>query len=168
MGLTGEKLVGQYLEKLRRYDCHVFHDIDCCNFNIDHVVVGPQGIFVIETKTFSKPEHGCPTIEFDGEEILVDTRKPERNPVEQVRALKDWFEQFLFDTTGHRYPVSGIVVVPGWYVIKKASGKNNVVRVFNHKSFLTFVKKQPVVLQNEDISLVSSRIADYIREKGRV
>src|SRR5574341_2607275 len=55
LGLEGEKRVGQFLENLRREGCEVFHDIPGDGFNIDHVVVSPHGVFVIETKTYIKP-----------------------------------------------------------------------------------------------------------------
>jgi len=50
-GRDGEKAVGQYLENLRQEGAKVFHDIRGDNFNVDHVVIGPTGLFVIETKT---------------------------------------------------------------------------------------------------------------------
>lgn len=55
LGRDGEKAVGQYLERLRENGARVFHDIVGDGFNVDHVVVASQGIFVIETKTLSKP-----------------------------------------------------------------------------------------------------------------
>jgi hypothetical protein len=68
LGLEGEKAVGQYLEDLRSQGCRVFHDIVGNGFNIDHVVVSPHGIFVIETKTYSKPRRREARVEFDGNE----------------------------------------------------------------------------------------------------
>ena len=109
-GLDGEKFVGQYLDGLRSQNCQVFHDVNCGNFNIDHVIVAPQGIFVIETKNFSKPMRGSPIVEFDGKEVVVDKMKPSRNPVEQVCALKNWLSNFLFEITGHKYTPRGVVI----------------------------------------------------------
>lgn len=166
MGLIGEKLVAEYLEELRSQDCFIFHDIDCESFNIDHIVVSPQGIFVIETKTFRKPERGSPIVEFNGEEILVNNRKPERNPIEQVCALRNWLRDFLYENTGHQYPIFGIVLIPEWYVIKKGNKGKEDIKVFNPKVFLSFMKKCPVVLQKEDIFLISSRISDFVRKKS--
>ena len=55
---SGERAVGQHLERLRESGIHVFHDVPGDGFNIDHVLVGEQGIFTVETKTFSKPARG--------------------------------------------------------------------------------------------------------------
>lgn len=54
LGMAGEKAVGQFLEALRSQGCRIFHDIVGKDFNIDHVVIGPRGVFTIETKTSSK------------------------------------------------------------------------------------------------------------------
>ena len=66
-GRDGERAVGQFLEDFRRKDFKVFHDIIGNNFNIDHVIVGAQGVFTIETKTISKLLKGRREIIYDGE-----------------------------------------------------------------------------------------------------
>jgi hypothetical protein len=50
LGSRGEKVVADALEELRVLGYAVFHDIPGDGFNIDHVLVGPRGVFVIETK----------------------------------------------------------------------------------------------------------------------
>lgn len=76
----GERTVGQFLERLREGGYHVFHDLVGDGFNVDHVAVGPAGVFSIETKTFSKPVRGDAKIHFDGQTILVNGITPERDP----------------------------------------------------------------------------------------
>ena len=53
-GLEGEKLVSDYLNTLPK-NYFVFNDVNLPGKrgNIDHVVIGPTGIFVIETKNYS-------------------------------------------------------------------------------------------------------------------
>ncbi len=59
LGELGEQAVGQMLEeKLRPMGCQVFHDILGDNFNVDHFVAGPTGLFCVETKTHRKPAKG--------------------------------------------------------------------------------------------------------------
>lgn len=59
LGLMGERLVAEHLADLRTQGFHIFHDLPAQGankaFNLDHVVVGPSGVFVIETKARSKP-----------------------------------------------------------------------------------------------------------------
>lgn len=49
-GARGEEKVGAALGSLETSGYRVLHDIDTGKGNIDHVVVGPTGVFVIETK----------------------------------------------------------------------------------------------------------------------
>lgn len=53
-GLHGENTVFKYLNTLPK-DYYVFHDVTLPKKkgNIDHVVIGPNGVFVIETKNYS-------------------------------------------------------------------------------------------------------------------
>lgn len=58
LGYLGERAVAEELEPLTREGYHVFHDVPVekveGSFNLDHVVVGPTGLFAIETKTRRK------------------------------------------------------------------------------------------------------------------
>ncbi len=49
-GETGERFVAEQLEELRSAGYRCFHDIQRDSYNIDHVLVGPAGVFAIETK----------------------------------------------------------------------------------------------------------------------
>lgn len=61
LGFKGERYVGQYLNDLVANGSKVYHDLLCRSankdFNIDHVMLGPAGVFVIETKARRKPQH---------------------------------------------------------------------------------------------------------------
>ncbi|UTF51787.1 NERD domain-containing protein [Desulfomicrobium sp. ZS1] len=49
-GAKAEQAVAEALQELPD-DYHVFHDLEFPGFNIDHVVLGPNGIFLVETKS---------------------------------------------------------------------------------------------------------------------
>jgi hypothetical protein len=49
-----------------------YHDIVGDSFNVDHVVISAKGIYVIETKTYSKPASGAANITYDGQQLLVN------------------------------------------------------------------------------------------------
>jgi hypothetical protein len=49
-GARGEEQVGKTLEGLRSKGYKALHDIDTGRGNLDHVVIGPTGVFAIETK----------------------------------------------------------------------------------------------------------------------
>src|SRR5438876_69039 len=49
-GERGEMKVAEVLDELRSLGYRPFHDLLGTGYNIDHVIVGPAGVFVIETK----------------------------------------------------------------------------------------------------------------------
>ena len=77
-GARGEERVSGILSSLPD-GYHVFNDFVACGKHVDHVVVGPAGVFAVETKFWS----GKVTIE-DGH-VLLDGRLPSRSPLAQVR-----------------------------------------------------------------------------------
>jgi hypothetical protein len=50
-GVQAEEHVGEILDGLSESGWRVIHDLDTGRGNIDHVVVGPGGVFTIETKS---------------------------------------------------------------------------------------------------------------------
>src|SRR5689334_11974907 len=111
------------LEQLRAAGYRVFHDVKGGeNFNIDHVLVGPGGVFAVETKTRSKPEGRDAKVVYDGECVRVDGMEPDRDPVEQARANADRVRDLLREMTGNWIRVRPVVVYPGWWVNQMPKG----------------------------------------------
>jgi hypothetical protein len=54
-GASGEEHVGGLLDELADMDWKVLHDVSFGHGNIDHIVVGPAGIFSVETKSHPGP-----------------------------------------------------------------------------------------------------------------
>src|SRR5919107_5337777 len=52
-GTQGEVEVGRELERLHKEGFYVFHDWDSGRGNVDHFAIGPQGVFVVETKAIT-------------------------------------------------------------------------------------------------------------------
>jgi Nuclease-related domain len=50
-GAEGEEVVGEILEGILADGWQVIHDVSFGRGNIDHVVVGPGGLFTVETKS---------------------------------------------------------------------------------------------------------------------
>lgn len=76
-GARGEERVSSILRSLPdRY--HVFNDFVARGVHVDHVVVGPPGVFAIETKFWN----GIVTV--DGTEVLVNGMRPSHSPLRQV------------------------------------------------------------------------------------
>lgn len=164
----GEKVVGQFLERLRERGYHVYHDLIGDDFNIDHVLIGPAGVYTIETKTWSKPSRGESRIKFDGELLTVNGSVPERNPVIQARAQSNWLRNVLLESTGRNFDVFPVVVCPGWY-IEHAAGSLRKMWVLEPKALPKFLENELDRLSSEEVKLASFHLSRFIRsaEQGR-
>ncbi|MFH0980467.1 MAG: nuclease-related domain-containing protein [Planctomycetota bacterium] len=125
LGVRGERAGGQRLEGLRTKGYRIYHDIVEPGYNIDHVVIGPGGVFVIETKTIRKPARGNASIQYDGDRVLIDGRESDRNPVFRVRACADRIGDILEEGTGRRLKIRPVVLYPDWWVEKQPKGETD-------------------------------------------
>ena len=165
-GIEGEKVVGQFLERLREQGYQVFHDLVGEGFNVDHALIGPAGIFTIETKTWSKPQRGDARIGYDGITLTVAGREPDRDPLVQAKAQAHWLRALLFESTGRRMEVQPVVVFPGWFV-EAASGSQRAVWVLEPKGLPAFLKNQPQSLGVEDVKLAAYHLSRHVRSVER-
>lgn len=54
-GAKGEEQVGGLLDGLEGGDWHAIHDASLGNGNVDHILIGPAGVFTVETKSHPGP-----------------------------------------------------------------------------------------------------------------
>jgi hypothetical protein len=162
LGRDGEKIVGQLLEHLREDGYEVFHDVIGPGFNVDHVLIGPAGLFTIETKTFSKRPGPDAKVVFDGERILVDGFEPDRDPVVQAKAQTGWLRELLAQSTGRKFPVRPVILIPGWFV-EQGKGTTREMWVLEPKALPGFLAHEPATVSAEDVKLVSFHLSRFIR-----
>lgn len=165
-GIEGEKAVGQFLERLREGGYQVFHDVIGGGFNVDHVLIGPAGVFTIETKTWSKPARGEARIRFDGEKITAAGREPERDVVVQARAQAAWLRGLLAESTGRNFDIFPVVVFPGWF-IEQAEGSLRNMWVLEPKALPKFLESATRCLAPEEVRLASFHLSRFIRTNER-
>jgi hypothetical protein len=162
LGRKGELVVGQLLEEARKLDYRVFHDIVGRDYNIDHALVGPGGVFSVETKSISKPRRGKTEIHYDGEKVLINGIQPERDPIIQCKAEARELRNLIAEMTGRKYAVQPILVYPGWFVHPCENEKDVWVR--NEQQIIATLRSQRPILSTEDISLINHRLGLHIRQ----
>lgn len=163
----GEKAVGQFLEGLREKGYQVFHDIVTDDFNVDHVLIGPAGVFTIETKTRSKPMRGKSEIDFDGETLKVGGYTPDRDPVVQALAQAAWLKRLLSDITGKAIPVRPVVLFPGWFINDSRQNKRDLW-VLEPKALPIWLGNEKAVLAPDEVAMASQHLSRYVRFQERL
>jgi len=162
LGIQGEQRVGEGLDNLKPHGYRVFHDIQGDKFNIDHVVVGPTGVFVIETKTRSKPTGRKAKVKYDGRRVLVDGMAPDRDPIKQVRAVSDYIRGIIHRTDLNP-PIRPVVVFPGWWVPERQSRKSQVW-VLNEQRLIGWLKEEAESLSPDEVTRIATLLEDASRK----
>jgi hypothetical protein len=133
LGLDCEMAVGQELNQLMLHGCRVYHDFPADNFNIDHVVIGPAGVYAVETKGRAKPDK---VLGADGVRVVYDGKSlqfpgwSETEPIAQAKRQAQWLANWLTSAVGQPIVVKPALALPGWYVDRK---ERDMV-VFNSKN----------------------------------
>lgn len=118
-GEEGERIVAQAIEQdLVPLGYVAFHDIPLENdgrrFNIDHLLVGPNGIFAIETKYYTKPAKGSPEVRYDGKRAYWTGYK-DRDGIAQATSAAQSARTLISELTGMNVFVYPVLCAVGWY-----------------------------------------------------
>jgi len=163
-GYQGKIAVGQELNQLIRDGYYVYHDFFADKFNIDHIVVGPPGVFAVETKARSKPTTAGPApdykVKYDGK-CLQFPDGTDVGSIEQTKKQAEWLSKWLQSATGERVWVRPVLALPGWFVERKGSGG---IPVINPKKFRSIAR--PIEGKVLSESMIS-RIVHQLERKCR-
>lgn len=159
LGLDCERAVGQELNQLMLDGYRVFHDFPAEDFNIDHVVIGANGVFAVETKGRAKSLNGDVNIIFDGKGLHFPTHY-EKAPIEQAKRQAEWFAKWLSSAVGEQVTVKPVLVFPGWFIVIKKRG----LHIYNGKNPRSLYKN----FGDEKLSAeMIQRIAHQVEQRCR-
>ena len=163
LGRKGEKIVAEILDNLRSKGFIVFHDVvdKNRNFNIDHVILSPHGIFTVETKTFSKPPNG--EIIYEDDNIIAGNFNIGNKIMIQAKSQTKWLKKMLKESTGKNYNAMPVIVFPGWFVRPMPDYLKKRLWILNPIALDSFISNEPVRIQESDMHLVAFHISRYIR-----
>ncbi len=163
-GYEGEVAVAQELNQLMRLGGFVFHDVPGEGFNIDHVVVLPNGVYAVETKSRMKPKRGRgiedATVIFDGNRLNFPNWS-EAKPIEQASRQAQWLSRWLTSAVGENVKVRPALALPGWKVERRST--SNVV-IYSGKNATGIFGKLFNSAQSEEMC---SRIAHQLEQRCR-
>jgi hypothetical protein len=127
MARDGERDIAEYLNELRALGCHVLHDLPGKNFNIDHIIVSKQGVFAVETKTFSKSTEHDEIIAFNGKTIKIGNYE-NTEIIKQAEIERASLKKIIEDCTGKTFHIKSVVTFPGWFI--KTTGRDEYKNLF--------------------------------------
>jgi len=163
MGLDGELATAEELNQLMHYGYHVFHDFPADHFNIDHVVIGPAGVFAVETKTRSKGvlkgKRGAMVI-FEDSRLKFPTHQEEES-IRQTKDQSKWLAHFLSKSVGKPVTVKPILALPGWLVERRE--RDPGVTVINPKEAVKSITSNSKVLDDQTIQQIKYQVEQRVR-----
>lgn len=164
-GWLGEQALAEELQSLLALGCQVFHDVPGQDkWNIDHVVVGPSGVYAVETKYRTKRPGAAGGRDneaiFDGTTIQFPSGYDADAPEQAVRNAR-WLANTLSKAVGERVAVQAIVALPGWWVTLKAKSD---VKVLSGKQVSNFIAREPARLSEKGIQQIAYQLEQRCRD----
>jgi hypothetical protein len=139
-GARGEEKIGRLLEGLGD-GWFSLHDINTGRGNIDHVVIGPAGLFTIETKSHRG-------------RICVDRIAP--GMLKQAYAQRKWLER----VSGHE--VEACLVFSAAYLDRPVSRRRGVL-VLPGRLLASHLRRREHVLRPDEVTAMHTRLAHAVR-----
>jgi hypothetical protein len=168
--MRGEQAVAEKLADggLAAAGYQVFNDVPAQKgkkkWNVDHVVVGPGGVFVLETKArpmrTAKWKQEENEVVFDGRVLTFPWCYDKRAAI-QVEYNVQWVRKFLGVYAPKDVLIHPVIVVPGWFVPHPR--ENYRVKVMNALYLVEFLKGARKVYSQEELVTVVQRLDDACR-----
>jgi hypothetical protein len=167
LGRRGEQAVAEALAKgeVIKAGYVSFHDVPGDGpWNIDHAVVGPGGIFVLETKTRSRRKA---TRDQEEHKVFFDGRTlrfpwcDDHNAAKQAERNASWVREFIEGFAPKDLIVHPVVVVPGWWV---ESQGNYPVKAMNAEYLLRYITSSKTRFTQEQLRPLLRRFEERCRD----
>lgn len=123
LGYECEVAVGQELDLLMLQGYRIYHDIEAEGFNIDHLAIGPNGVFAIETKGRRRPLKNVDSRQRYRVTCYKDRLQfptwSECDVFNQADRQSKWVSSWLSSATGMEVKSLPVIVLPGWFLDRK-------------------------------------------------
>ncbi|MEY2545880.1 MAG: hypothetical protein QOG48_997 [Verrucomicrobiota bacterium] len=151
-GEFGERSVAEILDRIRAQGFSCVHDLPGNTGNIDHVVVGPSGIYAIETKMRS----GTGTITYRASgDLIFGGRINDKRALWQARSAAAAIGSQLREQTKTPVWVKPLVVFVGEWRVRRDAGDYAVDVIAAKELEQYFDRQQPELTRSEIASIAS-------------
>ena len=142
-GAKGEEITAALLSSLPD-DYHVFNDFRSEGELVDHVVVGPAGVFSVETKCWSGK------VELSGDRVIVNGKPPSRDPVAQALREADKVRSSV-KKSGFDVTVTPLVCFASNTFAVSGGASCGSVKLLNSGDILDWFKTRGEVLPKNEV-----------------
>jgi hypothetical protein len=165
----GERAVAEELAPLIPLGYRMFHDVAIhgvdSHLDLDHVLVGPNGVTVIEAETRRRETKKATAhqheVSFDGKQLFWPWG-PDRDSVADVETEAVHFTRWLMQTTGFRVQAMAVLTLPGWWINITGRG---LVTVVNHKQvFSAVTERSTAMLTAEQVEKICKELESHCRD----
>jgi hypothetical protein len=141
-GASAEEHVGGLLDQLSGRDWRVLHDASLGHGNVDHILIGPGGVFTVETKSHPGPVrvgrlHGG----------ILRQAQAQRKAIERITGVR--VEPLL-------------VFSRAW--VDRPLARRKGVRVVPARMLLMHMTRQPETLSREEVQQAHRRVVAALQE----
>lgn len=172
LGWFGERVVAEKLAPLRFLGWRVFHDVPFVSngkpFNMDHIVVGEGGVFVIETKTRRKGgsygDGPDDVVYFDGQALHWPRNKNDESGLCQAELNAQTLTKWIHEEIGERIPASPILAIPGWSLQFTNTRPQRQCKVDSPNWILNTFKDHKPSLPQKTVELIHRRLLAKCRD----
>lgn len=140
-GATGEEHVGGLLERLSAEGWEVLHDVSLGRGDIDHVAIGPAGVYSVETKSHPGP---------------IAVRRLHGSLLRQAQAQRELLARAV------EMPVEPLIVYSRAWVDRPLARRKGV-RVLPARMLLGYLREQEPRLGSAQVRLAAQRVQDAVR-----
>ena len=164
-GEWGELMVAQAIERdLLPNGYVVFHDIQLNagkrRFNVDHLLIGPNGVFAIETKNYSKPKRGEVKVTYDGKHVRWNGVAHKDDEARQAIAVAMAAKDLIFKETGLKVFVKPVLCAVGWFATSDSLYGHPVLVLMEKQLGSLIPKVYPKVpLSEQDRNLIIAKLS---------
>lgn len=157
MGRDGERSTARALRPLTRGDWYATHDLQGNRRNLDHVVVGPGGVFLLESKNLAGEivvdERGLTAVYGDAS---IDAFTNSRLSGAVTSASIDLRLRLAEVTDLHVFVVAAVVV---WGEFAQGLSEHRNVHYIAGSRLRSWLEQQPVRLSPREVSLIRLALA---------
>lgn len=183
LGHTAEIATANELIGLQALGYQVFHDVQADGFNIDHLVIGKNGVFAIETKGRHKRNKDLRQTNSNsnsngngngnkGYQVFYKDGRlnfpswTETKPIEQAERQAKWVSQWLTKASGTPVSSTPVLVFPGWYVTSQSKPPFPIV---NHKQLVgTIPTLRTQALTQQQVEQIIYQVAQRCLSKSEM